>query len=172
MASSALVAALLALALPAALAQCGTGQLSYSLGGASVGCCAAGVALAASGLGCKPSAQSLQGPVDTVFSFSGSIAEGVGGVAVSTDGLGYTSDRYGNPSGALNFYTGIASGVSGSLTASGSALAAALPGARQCGLGQRLCQVCPYGRRCARGRAAVGDACLRRSGRARGPGRL
>jgi len=105
-----------------ATAQCGSAP-SYALGGASQSCCAAAFAQAnsaAPGAGCSPLASAANGPVDTTFAFSGRAAEGVG--AFATGGtVGFVGDALGNAQAAVQL------SAAGTLTASGAALAAALP---------------------------------------------
>ena len=102
------------------VASCGA-QPSYSLGGTATGCCVAPATVPATA-GCSPSGTpgAANGPVDTAFAFSGTAAEGLGGLQ-ATPGVGFQSDRYNSPISALLFVPG------GSLAATGVTLPAALP---------------------------------------------
>ena len=97
---------------------------TYSLGGATSGCCPRPAsAPSAAGAGCSPNGTSsaVVGPADTAFAYSGTAAEGLGGLAHSAAGIGFQNDRYNSPISALQLGTG------GQVLASGTALAAALP---------------------------------------------
>ena len=73
--------------------------------------------------GCAPNGASIAvaGPTDTVFAYSGTAAEGLGGLAPTTTGIGFQNDRYNAAISALQLGTG------GNVLASGAALASALP---------------------------------------------
>ena len=96
---------------------------TYSLGGgATTGCCTT-PATVATATGCAPNGASsaVAGPTDTVFAFTGSAAEGLGGLQPTGSGIGFLSDRYNSPISALQLGTG------GNVQASGAALQAVLP---------------------------------------------